>query len=417
MFEQFQAWLAPAPDSAVADELRQGRSPWSDGVHLLWSIWVFITPLLGGGYTWQWVGLTVASYPLFVLLYAKTLLAPRRSAHRYALGMLLLSLLLLRWYPAGISYFIFGCIMLRMRNNSSTWAYLGQLLLLNAGFCGLAWWIGYPWPMLVWVPVMTLIIGVIVNVERSSKEKDAALKLSHDEVRRLAATAERERIGRDLHDLLGHTLSLITLKLELSRKLSDRCPSAARRELEEAERIARHALAEVRSAVTGIRSSDLAAELASARLLLVSSAVHMQYEAPPCGLAAETERGLSLLLREAATNIARHAQASCAWVEFTLEDKYVQLCIRDDGRGGIGEHGNGISGMRERARALGGSLDIDSPRGQGTRLLVRLPRMPLRSPLELPVQIRPDAAAQAAPAPAPPASVVPQDGAAYGRRA
>src|SRR3546814_5511333 len=76
------------------------------------------------------------------------------------------------------------------------------------------------------------------------------------EVRRLAATAERERIGRDLHDLLGHTLSLITLKLELSRKLFDRDPAAARTEIAEAEKVARHALAEVRSAVTGIRRSE-----------------------------------------------------------------------------------------------------------------------------------------------------------------
>src|SRR3546814_9754830 len=109
---------------------------------------------------------------------------------------------------------------------------------------------------------MTLIIGITVNVESMAHEKDAALQLSHDEVRRLAATAERERIGRDLHDLLGHTLSLITLKLELSRKLFERDPTASKRELEDAEAVARNALAEVRCPVTGIRAADLAAELA-----------------------------------------------------------------------------------------------------------------------------------------------------------
>src|SRR3546814_4560513 len=130
---------------------------------------------------------------------------------------------------------------------------------------------------------MTLIIGITVNVESMAHEKDAALQLSHDEVRRLAATAERERIGRDLHDLLGHTLSLITLKLELSRKLFERDPTASKRELEDAEAVARHALAEVRCAVTGIRAADLAAELASARLMLESSGVHLDYGAPPTG--------------------------------------------------------------------------------------------------------------------------------------
>ena len=182
--------------------------------------------------------------------------------------------------------------------------------------------------MIVWMPVMTLIIGLIINVERASADKDIALKLSHDEVRRLAATAERERIGRDLHDLLGHTLSLITLKLELARKLSERDPPGSRRELEEAERVARHALAEVRSAVTGIRSADLAAELASARLLLESSNVHLEYDAPPAVLPPDVERGLSLVLARsgdqhrapragddarASRSTPMRAACACAW--------------------------------------------------------------------------------------------------------
>ncbi|MGM3213511.1 sensor histidine kinase, partial [Klebsiella pneumoniae] len=110
----------------------------------------------------------------------------------------------------------------------------------------------YPWQSLVWVPAVSFIIGMVVNVETVNKEKDAALQLSQEEVRRLATTAERERIGRDLHDLLGHTLSLITLKLELARKLHDRGDARARQEIGEAEDIAREALAQVRSAVTGI---------------------------------------------------------------------------------------------------------------------------------------------------------------------
>src|SRR3546814_15243278 len=98
---------------------------------------------------------------------------------------------------------------------------------------------------------MTLIIGIIVNVESMSHEKDLALQLSHDEVRRLAAPAERDRIGRDLHDLPGHTLSLITLKRELPRRLIDRDPGAPGIEIAEAETDARPPRAEGRSAATG----------------------------------------------------------------------------------------------------------------------------------------------------------------------
>ncbi|WP_051176418.1 sensor histidine kinase [Luteimonas mephitis] len=374
MLPSLPKWLRPAPDSAVAIDLRIGKSPWVEAVHLVWSVWVFITPtFVPGGYSLRWALLTLVSYPLFILLYALCLLLPRRIASRPAYGLIALCLVLLPWYPSGISYFIFGCVMLRMHFPQSVFVYLGQLLLANAAFLGAALWIGYPWQSIAWTPIMTLVIGLVVNVERATKEKDAEIRLSHDEVRRLAATAERERIGRDLHDLLGHTLSLITLKLELSRKLFDRDPAAARRELEDAEAVARHALAEVRSAVTGIRATDLAAELASARLMLESSGVHLDYDLPPPGLAEDTERGLALVLREAATNITRHARAGAARIGFTRDGQHLQVLVADDGVGGVDRDGNGLGGMRERVARLGGTLSIESPRGQGTRLHLRLP--------------------------------------------
>jgi two-component system sensor histidine kinase DesK len=369
-----QRAMAPAPDSLAAESIRRGKSPWTHGVHLLWTVWIFLTPLFGGGYGGKWVVLTLLSYPVFLWLYAKSVVAPRRGSWRYPLAMAVLSLALLRWYPSGLTYFVFGCVMLRVSARRPTLrAYLLQLLVLNAVYVAAAAWIGYPWQMLLWVPAMTLVIGVIVNVEHASQEKDAALALSHDEVRRLAATAERERIGRDLHDLLGHTLSLITLKLELARKLADRDPPASRLHVEEAERVARDALAQVRSAVTGIRSADLAAELASAKLMLESAQVQLEHDAPPDRLPPEVERGLALVLREAVTNIARHARASRARIGFLREADTLQLSIADDGRGGVAADGNGLAGMRDRVDALGGTLGIESPRGGGTRLLVRLP--------------------------------------------
>ncbi len=367
-------WLTPAPDSALAHAHAIGRSTSAQAVHLLWSAWIFITPLFSGGFSLRWAGFTLLTYPVFLLLYARTLAAPRRQAHLFPLAMIAMCVGLLRWYPEGLSYFIFGCVMLRVGGRlGSLWSYVLKLLAINAVFIAYAMWLGFPWQMLVWLPPMTLIIGIIVSVERTSDELDAALRLSHDEVRRLAATAERERIGRDLHDLLGHTLSLITLKLELARKLSERDPEGSRREMADAERVARSALAEVRSAVTGIRSADLAAELASVRLMLESSQVHLDYEPPPADLPPALECGLALVLREAATNITRHAQASRAQMLFARDGDMLQLTIADDGRGGVNTDGNGLAGMRDRVRELGGTISITSPRGGGTRLLVRVP--------------------------------------------
>lgn len=370
--ERLPAWLMPAPDSSMADNARRGKSPWTDAVHLLWSVWLFITPLFSNGFSWHWLALTLTSYPVFVVLYFSYMRSSRRIGQRIALAMVLMGLGMLPWYPSATTYFIFGCVLVRCRGVNII-NYMMRLIGLNAGYVAVTAWIGYPWQVMIAMPFITFIIATIINVETMSEEKDAALRLSHDEVRRLAATAERERIGRDLHDLLGHTLSLITLKLELSRKLFDRDPEAARREMADAENVARHALAEVRSAVTGIRATDLAAELASARLLLESTGVHLDYVLPALILPVDMERGLSLILREAATNIARHAQASRAVVSLQANGSNVRVVVSDNGRGGLGEDGNGLCGMRERVRALGGRLEIQSPKGQGTTLCIDLP--------------------------------------------
>jgi two-component system sensor histidine kinase DesK len=371
-FLSLPAWMRPAPDSLVAQSIAKGKSPWVDAVHLLWTAWLFITPVFDrDAWNLRWIALTVVSYPLFLWLYAMSCLASRRVSPIYALGMVALCMGLLPWYPSGLTYFVFGCVMLRVCSMRLR-GYLLTLVGLNVALLSEAWLLHYPWQATFSIPIVTFIIGVIVNAERTSEEKDAELRLSHDEVRRLAATAERERIGRDLHDLLGHTLSLITLKLELSRKLFDRDSEAARREMTEAEAVARHALAEVRAAVTGIRATDLAAELASARLLLGASGVHLDYQLPALQLPEHIERSLALVIREASTNIVRHARATEAKIALSADGPAVLLQIGDNGRGGLVLEGNGLAGMRERVRGIGGVLEIESPQGRGTCLRVRV---------------------------------------------
>lgn len=369
--EWLRAWFKPAPDSLVAIGIQKGKSPWTDAVHLLWSVWVFVTPLFGQ-YTWRWALLTLVSYPVFLFLYAQCCVASRRRSRYFALCLVGLSLLLLPWYPSGLTYFVYGTIMLRSGRMELS-RYMASLIVLNALLIAEVTLLHYVWQAVIWIPLTSIIIGLVVHAERLSDEKEAELRLSHDEVRRLAALAERERIGRDLHDLLGHTLSLITLKLELSRKLFDRDSEAAKRELADAERVARHALSEVRTAVSGIRATDLAAELAAARLMLESSAVSFECGELPPSLPVELERSLALVLREAVTNIARHARASRARVTAVVANQNLKLSIEDDGRGGIDAHGNGLKGMHERVRALGGALDVVSPPGRGTRLDITVP--------------------------------------------
>jgi len=369
------AWFTPDADSDAAERMRQGKSPWTEAVHLLWSAWVFVVPLFGnGGYNLSWAGWTLLSYPTFLFLYAMTLLRSRRTSNRYALAMIVMSTALLPVYPSGISYFVFGCLSLSIDGPHSLRRYLGLLILLNLAFLACASWLGYPWQMLVWLPISVLGTGAVIGVQQLNRHKDAALRLSHEEVRRLAAVAERERIGRDLHDLLGHTLSLVALKSDLAVRLVERDPAAARREMLEVSGVSREALAQVRRAVSGIRSAELAAELASARLLLESCGVALRYHVDDAPLPPAVETAFALVLREAVTNVQRHAQARAVQIAVAGDDAALSLRIHDDGRGGDMVPGNGLDGMRARVQALGGTLQIEGARGSGTTVLARVPR-------------------------------------------
>ncbi len=232
---------------------------------------------------------------------------------------------------------------------------------------------GYAAPYTLMVAVIggVVLLGVLFARQRAAR--NAELRLTQDEVKRLARLAERERIGRDLHDLLGHTLSLVVLKSELAGKLLDRDAVAARAQIGEVEQIARQALVQVREAVSGMRAGGLEAELASARLALLSADVRFDQRLAAIELDPATESALALGLREAVTNALRHAGARSVEVELKDHSDRVELTVSDDGRGGVLRNGNGLSGMRERLEALGGELLVESPEGAGTRLRLSVP--------------------------------------------
>jgi two-component system, NarL family, sensor histidine kinase DesK len=231
-----------------------------------------------------------------------------------------------------------------------------------------------PFGFFVFIGLFTGLLSAWGNwMWMNTSRRNAALRLSQDEVRRLAAVAERERIGRDLHDLLGHTLSVVALKSELAAKLIERDANTARREINEVGQVAREALAQVRSAVTGIRRMLLPAELASARLALDTVQVDFCYEARHPVLPAEIETVLALALREAVTNVMRHARARHCRASIETVDECVRLTIDDDGVGaGIGD-GHGLRGMRERVEALGGRVVVGASPMAGTQVRIELP--------------------------------------------
>ncbi len=226
-------------------------------------------------------------------------------------------------------------------------------------------------PMMYRLPVvlMALPIGVASIMDANLRRSREQLLRKQEEVEHIATIAERERISRDLHDLLGHTLSLITLKAELASKLLGRNEAACRAEIADIEKSARNALAEVRAAVSGYRESGLAYELASANASLAAAGIALNADVQPGTLPAAVENVLSLSLREAVTNIVRHAGASECTLSLTRNDGQVRLRIADNGgKSGDVEPGNGLSGMRERVAMLGGTLQLDNQRGMTLEL-------------------------------------------------
>lgn len=354
---------------------------WFPWLMLIWTIWIFITPIYDTGDTFRhWLWPTLASFVVFLWLYYRVYYRDRSQVLWCALGIAALAFAVTPFNPGAQGYVIYACAFFGMCSQSRD-AVRNMLLVL--AIYTLEWvLLGFPWIYLFNAVLVGLAVG-LMNINFMRKyEREAELKLSHDEVRRLAALAERERIGRDLHDLLGHTLSLITLKSELANRLFDRDPVAARREIADVERVARDALAQVRRAVTGIRAAGFAAELASAKLLLESNGVRLDYALADVALPAEVETALAMTVREAVTNIQRHAQATRANVALEVMQGMLLLRVEDDGRGGAIAPGNGLTGMRERLTGIGAELRVDSERGRGTRLTASLPMPQAASSVE-----------------------------------
>ena len=224
--------------------------------------------------------------------------------------------------------------------------------------------------MIFGAPVTALVGAATVHLAEAGR-RDSALKLSQAEVRRLASVAERERIARDLHDLLGHTLSVIAIKADLAAKLAARGDGRAEREIRDVQTISRGALRQVREAVTGYRGADLDGELAGARLACDARDIEFAVDRPRIDLPPDREAVLAMCLREAVTNVIRHSDARRCRASLAREDSRLLLTVADDGRGGAICEGAGLAGMRERVERAGGDMTIDA--AQGVVLTVRLP--------------------------------------------
>jgi two-component system sensor histidine kinase DesK len=315
--------------------------------------------------------LAILSTLAFLLLYFSGF----RRRGRAAMGHIIaLATLGIGWAPFNIgasTFFVFaGAFSMLVGRPKHAWIVLAGLLAVVAVLS-----LTVQPAAMFWLPglLATFVVGA-ANIQFAERDRqNAALRLSQAEVRQLARVAERERIARDLHDLLGHRLSVIVLKSELAGKLFDRDPGRARAEIAEVEHSAREALAEVRDAIGGYRERSLMAEMEHARLALASADVELDARLDdPLDLDAHSEAVLAMVIREAVTNVIRHARARRCWIHLTRSEPSaaLELEIGDDGGGRIRPDGGGVDGMRARIEALGGHFRLD---GERRMILASLP--------------------------------------------
>jgi two-component system sensor histidine kinase DesK len=347
---------------------------WIDYDHTIWLIFLgfwFLQPKIGHEPIGRWLLLFLA-LGLFIPFYLLAHRGPRRFRWIWVLGMLILAIFYVPINQGAWGIYIYIAVSIPEvveSTNAVIGLLIAQCFLIVAESLLLHM---SPW---VWATGVgsTLLWGMNRLRMKQKGRSDAKLRMAHEEIEQLAKTAERERIARDMHDVLGHSLSLIVLKSELAGRLLESQPARAALEIAEIETAARLALGEVRKTLSGYRSEGFASELTRAGQVLKTAGVRLNRPAAAPTLTPRHEATLSLVLREAVTNIVRHAGAKECSIEVSTEKDRTKLVIADDGRGDIRQEGNGLRGMRERVQELGGSLSLESHRG--TCLRIELPQL------------------------------------------
>lgn len=345
------------------------RIGWLPYAWLFYLATLFVGPVLDRAPAGVWL-ITVAATIAFVALYFRSYWTDGRELVMIAAATVALGIGLSPTNVGASVLFVYAAAMVARVGTLRQAAVLLTAITAIAGLTAL--WIdapGYYWFSAL---LLTPFIGAINYQSEEVAKRDRRLERAQAEVERLAAIAERERIARDLHDVLGHTLTLIVRKAELASRLADTDPAAALREIRELEQVSRSALSDVRDAVSGYRT-HWEREVARAAQMLESSGIELSIVGTPPAL-GRAEDAVALGLREAVTNVARHAEATRCEVRWERDGARAVLLIADDGNGREAADGNGLRGIRERAEAIGGSAErLPGRDGRGSVVRITVP--------------------------------------------
>jgi two-component system, NarL family, sensor histidine kinase DesK len=328
-------------------------------------IYIFVDPYQrdAAWIEWLWTGLAFAAF--FILCVIAAIYWSRKQIMAgVCIAMALLAVAFTAYRPNGIFFFVFVAAFGPLAASGSlpgSAAIIAGVILAILGEWHLVW----PPDVLPYMPYIAAIQAFLVGMAITFVARQQTA------LRQILKTAERERIARDLHDILGHTLSVVILKSELARRLLEHDPERTKTEIADVERISRNALSEIREAISGYRTGSLQAEFDRAESTLKTAGITVERRFEETGMPVAQERVLSMVLREAVTNVIRHAEAKRCRLTLQKESEAYRLQVRDDGRGNIEREGSGMRGIRERVATIGGRVSWNT--GPGTELTVTVP--------------------------------------------
>ena len=368
------------PES-LADAVRRAFPPpprsrgWPVYLYLVY-LGPVLLPVLAGRTSLVLGGATCVLVVLFLASYLQSIHADGQRLLWHAGVQVGIGAALGPWHPFASVFGVYAaCTVARHARARVAW---GAMALLVALLTCWFWFLDAPYGQMLGIAVVAPVIGAVTFHDERARRADVALADANARMAVLATTAERERIARDLHDVLGHTLSLVVLKAQVAKRLVARDPMTAHRELQELEDAARGALGEVRQAIRGYRAT-LDDEVQSARALLAAACVELDVAVELGAPDAARDAVLAPVLRELVTNVARHAAAARCGIRIVEEGDAVRLTVADDGRGGAEISGHGLRGVAARVRDAGGTLRVGTAREQadigqpGTCVEVRIP--------------------------------------------
>jgi two-component system, NarL family, sensor histidine kinase DesK len=247
--------------------------------------------------------------------------------------------------------------------------------LVTALAVGIAGWLHGEGGGAIAATVLTIVsIGVLMTAFGRIARANRELRATREELARVAVSEERLRIARDLHDLLGHSLSIIALKSELARKLVERDPARAAAEIDDIQSVSRTALTEVREAVQGYRRLALAEALDTASAALEAAGIDCELPDADVALPADVDAVLAWAVREGTTNVIRHSGALHCAIRVRADERRAAIEIEDDGSAAPASgRGSGLNGLRERAQRVRGELEAGALPGGGFRLRLTVP--------------------------------------------